>query len=105
MKWWLQRRYLVLLLSLLFSLAIYRLLRGTLDVPLLSDIMLSIVFVAAFWVIFTKARGHTLALLLGIPPLIGVWTGYALPGLPRPPLAVGLHLWASAFLGYAMATI
>jgi voltage-gated potassium channel len=105
MEWWLQRKYLVLLLSLLFSLAIYPLLRDTLDAPVLSDIVLSIVFVASFWVIFTKARGHILALVFGIPPLIGIWTGYVLPGLPRPPLAVGLHLWAAAFLGYAMATI
>jgi voltage-gated potassium channel len=105
MKWWLQRRYLVLLLALVLSMVVYPLLRDTLDAPLLSDIVLSVVFVAAFWVIFTRARGHTLALLLGIPPLVGIWTGYVLPGLPRPPLAIGFHLWAAAFLAYAMATI
>jgi hypothetical protein len=67
--------------------------------------MLAIVFIAALWVVFAKGRWKFVALLLGIPPMIGIWTGYVLPGLPRPPLAIGFHLWAAAFLGYVMATI
>ncbi|HEY1861907.1 MAG TPA: potassium channel family protein [Gemmataceae bacterium] len=105
MEWWLRRRYLVLLLALVFSLVIFPLLRDTLDEPFLADAMLTIVFVAAFRVVFAKKRWHVLAVLLGIPPLVGLWTGYVLPGLPRPPLAVGFHLCAAVFLSFAVATI
>jgi hypothetical protein len=105
MEWWLQRKYLVLLLTIAFILVVYPILHDTLDEPIVSDLMVFLVFVAAFWVIFTKARYRFVALLLGVPPLVGMWTGYVLPGVPRLPLAVGFHLWAAAFLGFAMATI
>jgi hypothetical protein len=43
--------------------------------------------------------------LLGIPTLLGAWTGDVLRGLPRLPLAVGFHLVATAYLGLAITAI
>jgi hypothetical protein len=53
-------------------------------------------------VIFTDTPLRFLALVLGIPTLVGAWVGYVLPGLP---LAVGFHVVAVLFLGFTVATI
>jgi hypothetical protein len=105
MEWWLRRRFLVLLVTLVVSLVCYPLLHDTLQAHILSDVLLILVFIAAFRVVFGTGRSRVLALLLGIPHLVGLWTGYVLPGLPRSPMAIGLHLFAALFLGYAVATI
>jgi hypothetical protein len=105
MTWWFQRRFLALLLALGLLLVVYPLLRTAVGTRLLLDALLTIVFVAAFLTIFSQSRFRLLALLLGVPTIVGAWIGYVLPGLPRLPLVVSFHLVAALFFGFTVATI
>jgi hypothetical protein len=69
------------------------------------DGLITIVFLAAFLAIFAESGFQLLALVLGIPTLVGVWIDYVLPGLPRLPLIVGFHLAAALFFGFTVVTI
>jgi hypothetical protein len=80
-------------------------LQAAFDTQLVFDDLLSLVFVAAFAAVFTERSLRVPALLLGIPTLLGAWTGDVLPGLRRLPLAVGFHLVATAYLGLAITAI
>jgi hypothetical protein len=80
-------------------------LHGAFGERLVFDALVTVVFLAALLAVGPKGPGRLPALLLGIPTLVGAWTGYVLPGLPRPPLACGFHLAAALFLGFAAATI
>lgn len=100
-----RRRFLLLLLTLLALLVVYPLLRAAGGAQLLFDAIYSLVFLAAFLVVFSSRRSQVIALLLGIPTAVGAWTQYVLPGLPRAPWAVGFHLAAALFLAFAVATI
>src|SRR5262249_54854755 len=62
-------------------------------------------FLGGILTIFTQRRHRLLALALAVPALVGLATGYALPGLPRVPLSVAIHLSATAFFGYAILAI
>jgi voltage-gated potassium channel len=99
------RKYQLLFVVLIALLVVYPLLRSAYTGRLLSDVLYTILFVAALLVIFTDRAFRLLALVLGIPTLLGAWVGYALPGLPQLPFFVGFHLVAAAFLGFAVTTI
>jgi hypothetical protein len=98
-------RFLALLIALALLLVVSPALEGVLSTRLVFDALLSLVFVAAFTAVFTERALRVPALVLGIPTLVGAWTGDVLPGLPRPPLVVGFHLVATLFLGLVIATI
>ena len=105
MSWWLQRRFLALLLAVGLLLIIYPLLRGAFSTRLVLDALLTLVFLAAFLTIFSQSRFRLLAVVLGVPTIVGAWIDYVLPGLPRVPLVVGFHLVAALFFGFTVATI
>jgi hypothetical protein len=105
MKRVLRHPFLVLLLALVLLLVLYPILRDVLDAPVLFDALITIVFLAAMPVIFKTRHLRALALFLGAPSLIGVWTGYFLPGLPRAPLAVAFHAFAVLFFAFTIVTI
>jgi hypothetical protein len=69
------------------------------------DGLITIVFLAALLAIFAESAFRLVALVLGIPTIVGVWIDYVLPGLPRLPLVVGFHLVAALFFGFTVATI
>jgi hypothetical protein len=104
-SWWLQRKYLALLLALALFLVLGPVLRTILDLPLLYDAALTVVFVAAFATIFRLSPLRWPALVLGIPTLVGAWSGYVLTGPPRLPLVVGFHGAAVLFLMFAVGAI
>jgi hypothetical protein len=105
MNWLLRRRFLALLLTLLMLLVAYPFLRKAYDTRLLLDVLFTAVFLAALLVVFQRKRFRVVAVLLGLPPLVGLWTDYFLPGVPRLPLAVGVHAVAAVFLVFCVATI
>jgi hypothetical protein len=100
-----RQKYQVLLIVLIALLVVYPLFRGTFGGRVLSDVLGTLVFAAALVVIFTDTPLRFLALVLGIPTLVGTWVGYVLPGLPRLPLAVGFHVVAVLFFSFTVATI
>jgi hypothetical protein len=101
----LQRKYLVLLLTLSMLFIGYPILHGIFSGRPLFDVLLTLVFVAALLVLFTERRLRLLALVLGVPTVVGAWTHYVLPGLPRPPVVIGFHLVATLFLGFVITTV
>src|SRR5262245_3151542 len=100
-----RRKYQLLLLVLVMLVVVYPLLRSVYSGRILADILYTLLFVTALFVFFTDRAFRLLALVLGIPTVLGVWVGYVLPGLPRQPLYIGFHLVAAAFLGFAVAMI
>jgi voltage-gated potassium channel len=100
----LQRKYLALLVALLFLLVVYPLLRGILAERLTYDALMATVFLVALVTVFTS-RHRLLALLLGLPTIVGMWTGYVLPGLARVPLVLAFHAAAALFLAFAITVI
>ena len=103
---WLQgRRFLVLLLALALLLVVHPALGGAVGTRLLFDVLFTVVYLAAILAVYTKGTVRVLGLLLGIPTVVGAWTGYAFPGLPRVPLALSFHAVAALFLGFTAATI
>lgn len=100
-----QRKFLVLLLALILLLLAHPLLRGVFDERILFDVLLTVVFLAALLVVFGSGGLRLVAAVLAIPTLLGVWTGYALPGLPPAPLYVGFHASAMLFFTFTVAVI
>jgi hypothetical protein len=105
MSWCLQRKYQLLLLALGLLMIVYPLLRGALSTRLLLDALLTLVFLAAFFMIFSENRFRRLAVVLAVPTLVGAWIDYAVPGLPRIPLLVGFHLVATGLFGFTIAAL
>jgi hypothetical protein len=97
-------KFLALLLALILLLVVHPLLRDHFGARLLEEVLLATVFLAALLSVYPK--GHRLvAVVLGVPTLVGLWSGYVLPGLPRPPMAVAFHAAATLFLVFTVATI
>jgi hypothetical protein len=98
-------KYTVLLGSLLLLIVLHPMAAGLAVERLLYDLLITLVFVAAFLQIFQRRGFRYAAVLLGLPTLVAHWTGYAFPNLPPTPLAVALHLLAALFLGLAVAAV
>jgi hypothetical protein len=105
MSWWLERKFLVLLIAIGMLLIVHPLLRSAFSTRILLDVLLTIVFLAAFLTLFSQKRFRSLAVVLAAPTLVGAWIHYVLPGLPRLPLLVSFHLVAALFFGLTVATI
>lgn len=100
-----QRRFLLLLLALAMLLLVYPSLRHAFSTRLLLDALLTIVFLAAFFMVFSPSRFRVPALVLGVPTLIGAWIDYVFPGLPRIPLQVGFHFVAALFFAFTVVIV
>jgi hypothetical protein len=72
---------------------------------LLFDVILTIVFICAILAVFHSRRMIVIALLLGVPTLVSLWTGYVVPGLPQWHMSIGLHWWAALFLAFTVGAI
>jgi hypothetical protein len=105
MNWLSRRKYRALLLVLVALVVVYPLLRGTTDERAVFHLFLTAVFLAAIRAIIADRSLRLFALLLGVPTVAGLWTGYALPGLARIPLAVGFHLFALLFFTFTVGVI
>lgn len=104
MDWLRRRKYLALLITLLFLMVVYPLVREFLAARLVYDALTATVFLAVLLVGF-KGRRRLLAMLLGVPTLLGLWTGYVLPDVPRLPLVVAFHAVAALFLAFTVGSI
>jgi hypothetical protein len=102
---WFQRKFVSLLLAVGTLLILHPLLRIAFTTRILLDILLTIVFLAAFLLVFSQSRFRLLAVVLAVPTLVGAWIHYALPGLPELPLLVIFHLLAALFFGFTVTTI
>jgi hypothetical protein len=105
MNWLLQRKYAALLLALALLFVGYPLLRGFLFERLVYAALVGLVFLAALLVLFRQRRLWLLGLLLGLPTLVGSWTGYVLRGWPREHFALAFHAFAVLFFALIIVLI
>jgi voltage-gated potassium channel len=105
MNWLLRRRFQALLIAVVLLIVVFPMLRGVYGERLLFHVLVTLVYLAALFAVFTKRTLRWAALLLGTPTLIGIWTGYVLPGISHLPLVVGFHLLGALFLGFCVVTI
>jgi voltage-gated potassium channel len=105
MEWLLQRRFRVLLAAFGLLLIAYPLLNQALEGRLLFDALVGILFLAALLVIFRHGRHRLVGSILGGFLIVGLWTGYVLPGIPHLPVSCAFHVVAPVFLGFTLASI
>jgi hypothetical protein len=105
MEWLAKRKYMALLLSLGILVAVLPVFRAAPGTRALFHFMLSVVFLAALVLVFPDLRLRLIALVLGAPTIIGLWTGYLIPGLPRVPMLMGFHLLAALFFAFSVGVI
>ena len=60
---------------------------------------------AAFWLSFPDIQLRLVALLLAIPTLVGIWTGFVWPGQHQQNVSIGFHVLAALFLGFCTISI
>src|SRR5262245_3638711 len=100
-----ERKYQALLLVLLTMLVVYPVVRADSESRLLFDYLFTGVFAVSLFIVFDDRRHRMLALILGVPTLVGIWTGYFLPGVPRVAMAVAFHVLAAAFFAFTIVVI
>jgi len=83
----------------------YPALRHALAGRVVFDLMLTAVFLATFVAVFRPRGVRLVSVVFGLPALLGVWTGYVLPGLPLRATEMALHATAGAFLAFAVSVI
>lgn len=105
MQMLLRRRFQVLLGALLLLLVLHPFLAQMLVSGVLFNAFVSLVFLAAMVVLFKDKHPRVLALVLGVPTVLGAWLSYALPGTPDPPATVTFHLVATFFFGFTVTII
>jgi hypothetical protein len=91
-------KYLALLLALLLLLVAYPVFHGPAGSPVLFRVLLTAVCAAGAWAVFADRHQRLVGAVLAVPAVVGAWTGYALPDLPRPVAAILLHLSAAVFM-------
>jgi hypothetical protein len=99
------RKYLLLLISLMAALLVIPFLEGLRGERLIFDVLVTVVFLAAFRVIFADVRLKGVAFLLGVPTLVGLWTGYMLPDVPPRFVEALFHVLAAVFFGVGIAAL
>jgi Ion channel len=105
MDWLIRRRFQLLLLALLVLLVAHPLLSGVPGARLLYDALVTVVFLAAFLVVFADRKIRLPALVLGLPTLVGNLSGLVLPEPFRFWADLGFHTVAALFLGLTVAAI
>jgi hypothetical protein len=98
-------KYRALLASLLGLVVLYPLLGAAADTRLLLHLFFTLVFFAALLVVFIDRRHRVVATVLGVPTVVGLWTGYFLPDVPRLPVAVAFHVLASLFFAFTILVV
>jgi hypothetical protein len=101
-SWLARRKYQAMLLALLLFLVAYPILRGPAGSPVLARALLTVVFVAGWWVVFAGNRFRVVAVVLGVPALLGAWTGYVLPDRYGPAVTVFFHITTTTFHAFVV---
>jgi hypothetical protein len=105
MEWLLRRRFRALLLSSGMLLLAYPLLHQVLGGRFLFDGLLTLVFLTAMLVTFRRPRTRLTGVALGTPLVVGIWSGYVVPGIPRLAAVITFHSVAALFLGFILVNI
>jgi voltage-gated potassium channel len=100
-----ERKYLILLLTLVTTIVVQPLAHGFLAGVMISNVLRSLFVVTVFFIVFERRHVRLVALLIGLPVLASYWAHYTLPESFEPALAVIHYPFLVAFLGFAVAVI
>lgn len=98
-------KYRALLLALLLMLVAYPVLWGPAGSPVLAKVLITTIFLAGGWVVFTHPRLRVLAALLGVPAVAGVWTGFVVPDRHVATATSFFHLSSALFEVFVFAVL
>jgi hypothetical protein len=104
-EWLLQRRYSFLLVALFLLFVLHPLVHEFSVGPWVYDALFTLLFLAAFLFLFRRMKYRLASVLLGAPTVVAIWTGYVVPGIPSVLLTVVFHVFATCFLGLAVAAL
>lgn len=102
---WERHKYRTLFFVLIALIVLFPLLRSARGTRVLLDAVIALVFLVSIVNVFTTPLLRVAAIVLAVPTLVGVATGYLLPGVPRVELATGLHLLAATYFGFTIGVI
>jgi hypothetical protein len=100
-----ERKYLVLLLLLVFVLAMQPLAHGFLVGLVLFDVLASLIVLSVFLIVFERRQERLVALLIALPAVAVNWAGYSLAGDPRVAAVVIYNGLVALFLAFAVTVI
>jgi hypothetical protein len=100
-----ERRFLLLLIALVALVLGYPVVHEEGSARLAYMILSTLVFVAAIRIVI-EIRGRMIgALIFGVPTLLALWMGYAIPGANRIEVVAAFHICSAAFHLLMIATI
>jgi hypothetical protein len=100
-----ERKYLVLLLLLVFLLAVQPLAHGLLLGMVLYDVLASLILLSVFIIVFERRQERLVALLIALPAVAVNWASYGLAGEPRVAAAVLFNGLVALLLAFAVTVI
>jgi hypothetical protein len=104
-SWYAAHRFSLLLLSEVLLFVLHPLLLAAGFGAWLYHVLFTLVFLAAFMILFNRPGRRLAAVALGLPTLLASWVDHMPAELPGRPLAVSVQLTAAVFLGFAVVTI
>jgi hypothetical protein len=99
------RRFLALLIALLFLVVVYPIIHDSIETRLVYDISVTLVFLAAIRSLFAERAGRIAAIVLGLPTLVASWIDSAHERIPNPSVALAFHIAAVVFDVFMIASI
>ena len=90
-------KHLALLVAILAMIAIYPVLREHGDSWLLMNVLITAVFLAGGWVVFSDRVFRAVGTILAIPTLLGIWIGYTVEGLSDVQGLTAFHISAATY--------
>src|SRR5215475_12895352 len=100
-----ERKYLILLLTLVATIVVQPLAHGFLAGVMISNVLRSLLVVTVLFIVFERRHVRLVSLLIGLPVLASNWAYYTVPERFEPALAVIHYTFMVAFLGFAVAVI
>jgi hypothetical protein len=100
-----ERRYLVLLLTLVLAIVVQPFARWFLVGVIIYDVLRAMVVLIVFFIVFQQRRDRLVSMVIGLLALACGWAPHLLPNRFETALAVIHHGFLVAFLGFAVAII
>src|SRR5262245_33062575 len=101
--WLARRRFLALFIALILFLIVYPALHEEFGTQFVFYGLFTVLFLTTLLGLCTKRASRFIAIVLAIPTVTGLWTGFVLPDLPRIPLIVLFHLTSTLFFAFTVS--
>src|SRR5215813_7329131 len=100
-----ERKHLVLLLTLASTIVVQPLAHGFLAGVIIYEVLRNLLVVTVLFIVFQRRHVRLVSLLIGVPVIASNWAHYTLPEKFEPALAVIHHVFLVTLLGFAVTVI